>query len=239
MMKDIKKAIEAEKRYLAEKMNGTQPNIYDYLVPCGYDNLVEFNADKKVYLLKQMNLPMERIFITKESLARWVIRATQGKSFFASSDTEDSSLGTVAIVGKTFDDEERFLAHGVYPVIFDYFKGCIITGIKDFNFCFCVPRNLNIETTDVLSWLKAFIEKKNDNVETDGNDILIDSKKVVGMTGIKNDTMTCYIVHVSLTDYSDLIYELCPPHGGKEPGYIKNITKEEFEEEVQSWLQNK
>lgn len=234
--KDIVAAIAAEQEYLKEKVKGTQPNIYDYLGPCGYRQLEKFNFDKKSYYLKSLNLDMERVYITKESLADWVRRATQDEIFFASSDTEDASLSTVAIVGKTFDETEKFLAHGVYPVIFDYFRGCIITGIEDFNFCLCIPREYNIGALDILTRLKTFIEKYNDNVVIDDNDILIDGKKVVGMTGIKNATRTCHIIHISLTDYIDLIYELCPPHGEKEPGFISNITKKQFEEEVQSWL---
>ena len=54
---------------------------------------------------------------------------------------------------------------------------------------------------------------------------------------IDNNEMSCVICHVSLTDYNDIIYKLCPPHNEKHPGFINNITKKEFEEEVQSWLQ--
>lgn len=101
-----------------------------------------------------------------------------GKTLFRSAEIEDPSLGTVAIVGAYFNDFERYKELDVYPVKFNYMHGCIITGIKDFNFCISIPKRAWLSLADViLKKLKAFIETRNDNVEINGNDILVGGKK--------------------------------------------------------------
>lgn len=237
-MRDIVLAIEKEKEYLSDKLStgDSSLDVHDYLIDAGYRNIDEFHFDKIQYLLKQQNLRMERIFIDNESLDTWVERVMRNEVFFASADTKDEAIGTVAICGSDFDDFELYEANNVLPIKFNYSRGVNITGINDFNFCICVPLSVGLDMDFILKKLLYFIYKKNPTAEINGNDILVDGKKVVGLTNIENPSMCVFIVHVSLTDYIDIIYRLCPPHSGKEPGFISNITKKEFEEEVQSWL---
>lgn len=237
-MKNIELAIEKERQYINDKMENGDPNINfkDYLYEAGYLNIDEFAFDKTSYLLKRQNLEMERIFIDKESLDTWVERVLRNEVFFASADTKDTSIGTVAICGSDFNEFDLYRENNVLPIKFNYSRGVNITGINDFNFCICVPLDTCLTMDFILKKLLYFIYKKNPSAEIDGNDILVDGKKVVGLTNIENPNMCVFIVHVSLTDYVDIIYKLCPPHSGKEPGFLTNITKQEFEEEVQSWL---
>lgn len=241
MEKDIALALKKEQEYLHRKIveNDNTANIYEYLSEAGYDNLEDYHKDGAEYYLKSQNLEIEHVYITEESLDEWAKLTMGGKTLFRSAEIEDPSLGTVAIVGADFNDFERYEELDVYPVKFNYMHGCIITGIKDFNFCISIPKRAWLSLADViLKKLKSFIETKNGNVEINGNDILVGGKKVVGCAEINNNGMCCIICHVSLTDYNDIIYKLCPPHGSKkEPGFITNITKKEFEKEVQSWLQ--
>ena len=239
MSKDIAKAIKLEEEYLSRKINegdGTA-NIYKYLSEAGYDNINEYWIDAQEYWVKSQNMTLERVYITEESLDEWVTLSMSNKRLFRSSDIEDPSLGTVAIVGREFNEYDKFINHNVYPVVFNYMRGCIITGIDDLNFCLSIPNKIWLHLNEyVLNKLADFISLKYDNVIISENDILIDNKKVVGLAIIENKNMSCIICHISLTDYNDLIYELCPPHGDKEPGYIDKITKTEFEKEIQSWL---
>ena len=178
-------------------------------------------------------MTLEKVYITEESLDEWVTLSMSNQRLFRSSDIEDPSLGIVAIVGREFNDSERFIENNVYPVVFNYMRGCIITGIDDLNFCLSIPKRLWFNLGEyILNKLKNFISLKNENVVIDGNDILVNNKKVVGLAVIDNEYMNCIICHISLTNYIDLIYKLCPPHNGKEPGFINNITKKEFEEEI-------
>lgn len=239
-MKDIAKAIQLEEEYLYRKVDlqDNTANIYEYLAEAGYDDIEEYRNDAREYYLKSQNMILERVYITTESLDEWVKLAMSNKKLFRSSDIEDPSLGTVAIVGLSFTEFDKFNSKGVYPVVFNYMRGCIITGINDLNFCLCLPNKSWLNLSDIiLEKLAKFISKKYDNVIIDKNDILVNNKKVVGLAIINNNKMSCIICHISLTDYTDLINELCPPHNGKIPGYIDNITKKEFEEEIQSWLQ--
>lgn len=239
MEKNIALAIQKEEEYIQRKVyqGDNTANIYDYLAEAGYDNIEEFREDAREYYLHSQNMILERVYITTESLNEWVELAMSNKKLFRSSDVEDPSLGTVAIVGKDFNEFDKFNNEGVYPVVFNYMRGCIITGIDDLNFCLCLPKKswLNLDRI-ILNKLANFISLKNNNVIIDANDILLDNKKVVGLAIIDNKEMSCIICHISLTDYNDIIYKLCPPHNGKNPGFIDNITKKEFEEEIQSWL---
>ena len=238
--KDIAKAIKKEEEYLYHKVEllDNTANIYEYLAEAGYDDINEFRNDAQEYYLHSQNMTLERVYITEESLNEWVTLSMSNTRLFRSSDIEDPSLDTVAIVGKDFNEHDKFIKEGVHPVVFNYMRGCIITGIEDFNFCLCLPKKnwLNLDKF-ILNKLKKFISNKNNNVVIDANDILINDKKVVGLAMIDNNEMSCVICHISLTDYNDIIYKLCPPHNEKHPGFINNITKKEFEEEVQSWLQ--
>ena len=240
MEKNIELAIQKEEEYIQRKVYelDNTANIYDYLSEAGYDDVEEFRKDAADYYLHSQNMTLERVYITTESLDEWVSLAMSNKKLFRSSDVEDPSLGTVAIVGQTFNEYEKFNSMGVYPVVFNYMRGCIITGINDLNFCLCLPKKQWLQLDRlVLDKLAKFISLKNDNVVIDANDIMLNNKKVVGLAIIDNKEMSCIICHISLTDYTDIIYELCPPHNGKEPGFINNITKKEFENEIQSWLE--
>lgn len=237
MTKNIALAIQKEEEYLKDKLNGQVLDIYDYLIQAGYDNIDEYRNDAQDYIIKSQNMTLEKVYITEESLNEWVTLSMSNQRLFRSSDIEDPSLGIVAIVGREFNDSERFIESNVYPVVFNYMRGCIITGIDDLNFCLSIPKRLWFNLGEyILNKLKNFISLKNENVVIDGNDILVNNKKVVGLAVIDNEYMNCIICHISLTNYIDLIYKLCPPHNGKEPGFINNITKKEFEEEIQSWL---
>lgn len=240
MKKDIKLAIQLEEEYLYRKINlndGTA-NIYEYLQQAGYTDINDYHRDAQEYWVKSQNMSLERVYITEESLDEWVTLSMSNKRLFRSSDIEDPSLGTVAIVGKDFNDHNKFIENGVYPVVFNYMRGCIITGIDDLNFCLSIPNKTWLQLNEyVLNKLAKFISNKYNDVIISENDILVNNKKVVGLAIIKNKYMSCIICHISLTDYTELIYKLCPPHNGKEPGYILDITKKEFENEIQSWLQ--
>lgn len=238
-MRNIVLAIEKEKEYLRDKVEIGDPelNIYNYLYEAGYYRLEDFHFDKTEYLLKQQNLTMERIFITTDSLNNWVDRVMTGETFFCSADTETTELGTVAICGYKFNDFDKYIENGVLPVVFNYSRGVNITGIHDFNFCICVPLEVELTSEFLLKKLLYFIYKKNPTARIDSNDIMVEDRKVVGLTPINNPEKCVFIVHISLTDYIDLIYKLCPPKDpNKKPGFLTNITKQEFEEEVQSWL---
>lgn len=237
-MRNIELAIEKEKEYLHDKIELCIPgiDIHKYLYEAGYYNLEDFRFDKTEYLLKQQNLTMERIFITEDSLNHWVERVMSGETFFCSADTESEELGTVAICGYDFDEFDKYLENGILPIKFNYSRGVNITGINDFNFCICVPLDVELSLDFLLKKLLYFIYKKNPTAKIDNNDIIVENHKVVGLTQINNPYKCVFIVHISLTDYTNLIYKLCPPKGDKQPGFITNITKKEFEEEVQSWL---
>ena len=140
--KDIAKAIKKEEEYLYHKVEllDNTANIYEYLIEAGYDDINEFRNDAQEYYLHSQNMTLERVYITEESLNEWVTLSMSNTRLFRSSDIEDPSLDIVAIVGKDFNEHDKFIKEGVHPVVFHYLRGSIITGIEDLNFCFCIHK---------------------------------------------------------------------------------------------------
>ena len=161
--KDIAKAIKKEEEYLYHKVEllDNTANIYEYLAEAGYDDINEFRNDAQEYYLHSQNMTLERVYITEESLNEWVTLSMSNTRLFRSSDIEDPSLDTVAIVGKDFNEHDKFIKEGVHPVVFNYMRGCIITGIEDeFWYTdifipwsdFSLPDNFSFETLEGKEW---------------------------------------------------------------------------------------
>lgn len=237
-MRNIELAIEKEKEYLRDKIEIGTPelDIHKYLYEAGYYNLDDFQFDKTEYLLKQQNIDIEHLFITENSLNEMVKRVMNKNTFASFADLESKELGLFAFCGLDFYDYDKFIENGVLPIKFNYSRGVIITSVEDFNFCICVPLSVGLTADFILKKLFYLIKSKNPTAVINNNDILVDDKKIVGLTDVNNNDMCVFGGHVSLADYTEIIYKLCPPKGYKEPGFITNITKQEFEEEVQSWL---
>lgn len=237
-MRNIELAIEKEKEYLRDKIEIGSPelNIYDYLYQAGYYKIEDFKFDKTEYLLKQTNIDIEHLFITEDSLREMVKRVMDKNTFASFADLESKELGLFAFCGQDFDEYDKFLENGVLPMKFNYSRGTIITSVDDFNFCICVPLSVGLTADFILKKLFYLIHSKNPDARINNNDILVNNKKVFGMTDVHNEDMCAFGGHVSLVDYTEIIHKLCPPKGDKQPGFISNIDKHVFEEEVQSWL---
>ena len=238
-MRNIKLAIEKEQQYLKDKFETGDPNISltQYLYSAGYRDIESFRFDKTEYQLKQLNLDVEYLYIDRESLDTWAERVLKQEVFFACADTMDPNISNVAIVGAESEEEyEMYKSVGITPITFNYTRGTIITSTLDFNCSLSVPKNIDLSMDFVLKKLLYFIHKTNPTAKIDSNDILVDNKKVVGLTSIENPNMSVVVAHISLTDYTDIIYKYCPPHAGKEPGFLTNLTKKDFENEILSWL---
>ena len=191
--KDISKAIKKEEEYLYHKVEllDNTANIYEYLAEAGYDDINEFRNDAQEYYLHSQNMTLERVYITEESLNEWVNLSMSNTRLFRSSDIEDPSLDTVAIVGKDFNEHDKFIKEGVHPVVFNYMRGCIITGIEDFNFCLCLPKKnwLNLDKF-ILNKLTKFIIKPIKSNPEKLNKAYKDNQYLVNQLNGINNTFT-------------------------------------------------
>ena len=59
-MKNIEQAIKAEQEYLQAKTLGEDKNFSEMLKQCGYDSIEDFQFDKKIYKLRNLDFTITR-----------------------------------------------------------------------------------------------------------------------------------------------------------------------------------
>ena len=100
-----------------------------------------------------------------------------------------------------------------------------------------VPLDIDINSEWVLKKMLSIFNKYHYNAKIDNNDILIDNKKVLGSASIATDNMFAFISHISFTDRSEYIQNICGVNTDKQPGFITPpLTREILINEVKLWL---
>ena len=140
--------------------------------------------------------------------------------------------------GGSKDVNGDFAAAGIPIYNLGYQGGYIITGENDLSLAI-ITHDLGIKPGYYLQRIKAILDKYVDGVTIDNNDILINGKKVLGSAQFATNNMYAFVFGASFTDYTDLIYQLCPPQTGKAPGYITGCTAEQLKSEIMEWFNRK
>jgi len=152
---------------------------------------------------------------------------------------------TFAFVPMSWDDQERFSEYGItgYKLFYDTEpgRGIIIVSPGDLSFLAMRPYD---ETKTICGEFEEdmidFIKSRFPNAQFNGNDIVINNRKIIGTASNIIDGMSLFMFIASFNDNSELISELCNPgHDNKIPSYIDSsiLSKEEFKNEIISWLQ--
>lgn len=142
--------------------------------------------------------------------------------------------GTIAWGGSKEADGD-FAAAGVTVYNLGYNGGYIITGANDLSYVIVTP-DIGVNDDYYLRRIKSILDQYCEGVTIDHNDILIGGKKVIGAASYKVNGMNAFMFGASFTDYTDLIYQLCPPQTGKAPGYITGCTAEQLRAEIMEWF---
>ena len=142
--------------------------------------------------------------------------------------------GTIAWGGSKESDGD-FVAAGVTVYNLGYNGGYIITGANDLSYVIVTP-DIGVNDAYYLRRIKAILDQYCEGVTINHNDILIDGKKVIGSASYKVNGMNAFMFGASFTDYTDLVYQLCPPQTGKAPGYITGCTAEQLRAEIMEWF---
>lgn len=98
--------------------------------------------------------------------------------------------------------------------------GTIIVGKDDLALFAACPFSEDYLSERIDNTIVSFLSEKYDNVKLDGNDILIDGKKVVGTAGNGFNGMMMHMFLASFEDHSVLIDKICPSRHGKIPSHI-------------------
>lgn len=232
---DIIKAIEFEKHYLECRMKGEYPfHLVDKVRECGFATLDQYFTAKQKYEFDQLKFeyiekaPSECI----DYFFRMMEEKQTGVVFIDSTETFVFSGGS-----KPYD--EAYVTEHSIPVYPLYTTGgAIVSTPGDFSIGICMPETVCSDVRFILDGLQAIFSKHINNVTVDGNDILIDGKKICGSVGYHQNGMFCYASHFSFNDNSELIEKICGVSGSVKPvSKIEGLTADTFKEEVRTWVQ--
>lgn len=236
-MKDIKKAIAIRDEYWKCKNNGFTPYILsEKLKECGFESIDEFVEEKRLYLFN--NLEFHAVYdVILNGVTQVFEMIKNGKPGALLVDWDDTYIlageAGMKTVNQTYCKENNI---EIFPI---HTGGGTIVGSKeDFSLGICTPENLNIDDTLLLNQIKGIIQKyTNSVVSVEGNDILIDGKKICGSAHYDTDTVNMFVMHISFSNKLELISKICNPDKiGKSVGHLDCMTKEQFKEEVAKWL---
>lgn len=235
-MKDIRGAIQAEDRYLVERLAYEHDvSIYDFIQPYGYLTLDEYQNDKKDYLLAQTGMIVHLTDMTEiEDRVEANVINKIPSVFIPTADAQFAWVGVRDEI-----DAELFERYSVHPYNMRYIGGTIISGPEDFSIAIITPSSCGLTCNYYMERIGEFLSKYFDNVEVTGNDILIDGKKVAGAVVREVNDVFLFATQISFKDRTDVINILCPPHGDKIPGCIDSsvLSRDELQGEILSWFE--
>lgn len=225
-MSNIEKAIKAEQSYLRDKLSGK--NVSLDLSQYGYEDLETYFSDKRDYQLKNCGVEVHET--NMDDIESRVENAIMSKTPSIWIPTADE-----VFVWHGDDTLDRGLCAELGVQVYDmnYIGGTIVSGADDLSFALIVPENIDISTSYMLIKIKSIMDKHFTDVMIDGNDILVDGKKVLGSMQRRVNDMYVFACQISYADRSKYISQLCSKQSVKSPGFIdkeilpKDILKDE------------
>lgn len=136
-------------------------------------------------------------------------------------------------------DHELCESLGVRIVDLYYNGGTIIGSTEDLSIIMVFPESMRMTHEVIIGKIVEIISKYVPNTSIDGNDILVNGKKVSGsMTRTLMGSFE-WAAQISFRDYSEYIEKICHKPQNKIPSYIDNnlLTRDKLEEEILAWLQ--
>lgn len=208
----------------------------DQILALGYASIEEFFEEKAIYEMRVMLTNGVTQTVHMKDLVSALMGAFQNKQYGIINIYTDS---TCVCHGTNEQKQlnEEYCAENNIPIYpYNSFGGNIVATKEDYGVAFFIPASIDMSTWLVLKNLVIILEKYFSNVTIEGNDILIDGKKVIGSGSFGNDEVICILVYFSMSDKGDLIFNICgEPVTNKTPGYI-NLPREQLIKEVTSWL---
>ena len=233
-MKDLKKAMDEEKLYLADKLNHIDTSLPDRIKQYGYETLDEYFADKRVHLFD--NWKPEVYYVDVRTLTTELENAVQNEKYGIYISVSD---GLYAFHGADEIDYELCDELGVCVAELYHRGGTIIGSDKDLGIEIVAPRSIGLNSKFILDKFYEIISCYEDNVTIAGNDILVNGEKVLG--SMRRDVGNAFVwaAQCSFGEYDAIIEKVCHKKSLKKPGRLKSrgITRSVLEKEVLKWLQ--
>lgn len=216
-MNDIEKAMQAEQSYLRDKLSGK--NVSLNLSEYGYKDLETYFSDKRDYQLKNCGIEVHETNMDDiESRVENAIMSKTPSIWIPTADEIFVWHGNDAL------DRDLCAEMGAQVYDMNYIGGTIVSGADDLSFALIVPENIDISTSYMLLKIKSIMDEYFTDVVIDGNDILINGKKVLGSMQRRVNGMYVFACQISYADRSEYIKRLCSKSSIKTPGFIdRNI----------------
>lgn len=234
-MGDIVKAIEKEKEYLQYRMKGEEPfHLVDAVKECGFESLSEYFEEKRNYEFNSMKFNIVETS-TLNSIVEVLKAITSQKPTVVMVDIDQ----TVIFPRKDAEyNKEYCLSNGIpiLPVQANG-NGTLVSTAGDLGVGICVPKIKGATYEYILDGFINIFRKYTDrNVENEGNDIMIDGKKVCGFAFYETKYVIMAITPISFSDKAELIKNICLKKQQKTPSYIDFMSRETLRQEVSKWL---
>ena len=232
-------AMEEEKRYINDKMQGKDTSLPDRLKEYGYNELSEYFKDKRDYQFSQIEFNfVEEPMPNGVTEIFKMINSNKAGILFV--DWED----TYVVCGdKGLEEFNRKYCEENNITFFPLYTGggTIVGGKGDFSFGVCYPKSTLIDAAYILNSVKDILQKYTSlTISVEGNDILFDGKKICGSATYMIANVSMTIMHFSFSDWSELISNICTTSKqGKEVGYVSFMTHSDFKGDVLKWLQRR
>lgn len=230
-MSDIEKAMQAEQSYLCDKLSGK--NVSLNLSEYGYKDLETYFSDKRDYQLKNCGIEVHET--NMDDIESRVENAIMSKTPSIWIPTADKVF---VWHGNDVLDRDLCAELGVQVYDMNYIGGTIVSGADDLSFALIIPEDIDISTSYMLLKIKSIMDKYFTDVAIDGNDILINGKKVLGSMQRRVNGMYIFACQIGYADRLKYISQLCSKQSTKAPGFIDSasLPKCRLKDEVLAWL---
>lgn len=236
-MSDIKKAIEAEAKYIQDKVNGLDVTpLRDILAQYGFDSLDTYFNTKREHLFNQLEYNLvECTMPGGVSEIFNMVKTNEPGILFV--DWEDTYVVS-GNEGLETLNKEYCETNGISIFPLRTGGGTIVGSAGDFSFAVQAPKNIVESSKFILNKVKDIVSRHTPlPVSVGGNDICVDGKKICGSANYASEDMSMCIMHFSFDDWSELISNICKPNKiGKEVGFVDFMTRDESKSEVLEWL---
>lgn len=236
-MKNLNAAMQEEKTYLNDRLKGIETVLSERLSHHGYNDLAEYSKDKRDYLFNQW-IP-EIYTIDVKDITVGLEDAIKNKKYGVYISTSDNIY---VFHGSDEIDYELCKELNIHVAELYHQGGTIVGSEKDFGIEIIAPNDIGLDAGFIIKKFYEIISRYIPNgVVIDGNDILIDGKKVMGSMRRCVGNVFVWAAQVSFEDHSDIISQICTKKSVKEPSYIDSslLSRDLLESEVIAWLQKR
>lgn len=211
----------------------------DQILALGYESIEEFFEEKTLYEMRNVLSNGNIQTVHMSNLVSALLGAVQNQEYGIINIYTDSTC----VCHGNNEQKQLNIEYcennniPVYP--YNSFGGNIVATKEDYGVAFFLPTSIDISIQLVLQNIVIILNKYFSNIEIEGNDILIDGKKVIGSGSFGNDNIFCGLIYFSMSDKKDLVYNICgEPTTNKIPGYIDQaiLSREQLITEVLTWL---